>query len=127
MLPRKAPIPFDISISSPWALARILDGTCRSMYNDPETLKKSKAIPYIIQDATIIHNPSAGLPNPNKPNLNTQANMLIIITFFIPKRVMKNGIAKIKHTSDICEIDRIIAGCLTLRMLINAKITDTLG
>ena len=68
---------------------------------------------YYVHDKIIIHNPSPGFPNENKPNRNTQAIMLNSITSLIPKRFKKNGIAKINTVSDIWEIDMIIVEYLT--------------
>jgi len=49
----------------------------------------------------------------NKPNLKTQAIILISITFFIPNRYKKNGIARMNSVSEICEIDIIIVEYFT--------------
>ena len=56
----------------------------------------------------IIHKPSCGFPYANNPKRNTQANKLINITRLIPKRLKKNGIARINNVSEICEIDMMM-------------------
>ena len=61
----------------------------------------------------IIQRPSAGLAYANKPNLKTQAIILISITFFIPNRYKKNGMASIKSVSEIWEIDIIMVEYFT--------------
>ena len=50
---------------------------------------------------------------PNKANRKNQANILISITIFIPKRFKKNGIVKINTVSDICDNDINIFECFT--------------
>jgi hypothetical protein len=96
-----APKPFDIIMNNPCAEERILESVEVSTNNEPDILKKSNAIPYTMQEAIIIHNPSAGFPNENKPKRNTQAIIEINITCLIPKRFKKKGIAKINQVSDI--------------------------
>ena len=62
LLPRKAPTPLVIIINKPWALDLIFASVVVSTNNDPEILKKSKAIPYTMHEKMIIHNPSEGFP-----------------------------------------------------------------
>src|ERR1700742_1035368 len=57
--------------------------------------------------------PGPGLPIPNKPNRNTQAKMLIIITILIPNRRRKKGIVRINSVSDIWEMESSKFECLT--------------
>ena len=100
-LPKIAPIPLVIIINKPCAEERFFESVFVSTNNDPEILKKSKAIPYTTHDKIIIHNPFTGSPKAKSPKRNTQANILINITCLIPKRFKKNGIAKINKVSDI--------------------------
>ena len=74
-------------------------------------LKKSNATPYTIQLSTNIHNPEPVSPKPNNPNLNTHANMAIIITFFIPKFLRQKGISSMQQVSLICDNDIRISAC----------------
>ena len=60
--PKIAPIPFTIMVKGPCALDLMLGDTDFSMYKEPETLKKSKAIPYMMHDKIIIQRPSVGFP-----------------------------------------------------------------
>ncbi len=92
--PKTAPKPLVIIINNPCAEERILEFVDVSTNKEPEILKKSKAIPYTIQDKIIIHKPSVGFPKANNPKRNTQANIEINITCLIPKRFRKKGIAK---------------------------------
>ena len=72
----------------------------------PETLKKSKATPYTIQDKIKSITPGiAGLPTPKNPKRKTHANSDINITILIPKRFKKNGIINIQSASLICDIE----------------------
>src|SRR6267154_1497429 len=66
----------------------------------------------MIIDNTNRLNPSPGLPNPNKPNRNTQAKMLMIITFLIPNLLRKNGMVRMNNVSEICEVHRSKFRCL---------------
>jgi glutathione S-transferase len=68
------------------------------------------AIPYTMQLSTIIHRPGPGSPYANSPKRRNQASMLMVITVLIPKRFRKNGMARMKSVSEICEIDMMIAG-----------------
>ena len=88
----------------------------RSTNKEPEILKKSNAIPYTIIDRTRSHKPEPGFPIPNNPNRNTHASMLISITCFIPNRLKKNGIARMKRVSDICESEIRILLCFTAKL-----------
>ena len=67
----------------------------------------------MIIDSTSIQRPAPGSPTANSPKRNTQAKMLISITFLMPKRCRKNGIARMKSVSEICEIDSSRFGCST--------------
>src|ERR1700761_6079668 len=100
-------------MKSPCALARIAGSLCVSTKSEPEILKKSNAIPYTMHERMIIHNPSPGLPYANKPKRKTHAIILKNITYLIPNFLKKNGMAKMKSVSDICEIDIMIAGYFT--------------
>lgn len=111
--PKIAPIPFTIMVNSPCALDRMLGDTDFSMYKEPETLKKSKAIPYMMHDMIIIQRPSVGFPKANRAKRRTQANMLMSMTCLMPKRFMKKGMASMKRVSLICEMLIIMAGYLT--------------
>jgi len=64
-------------------------------------------------ESTNIHTPSPGLPVPNKPKRSTQANILMSITFLIPKRFKKKGISRMQSVSDICDKDIKILACST--------------
>jgi hypothetical protein len=55
----------------------------------------------MMHDRTIIQSPSVGFPKPNNAKRNAHAIILMIITFFIPNRFMKNGIARINKVSEI--------------------------
>src|ERR1043165_2402246 len=85
VLPSHAPAPFVIIMNNPWALALMLESVFVSTNRDPEMLKKSKAIPYTIQDKTINSVPATeGSPYAKSPNLNTQAHIAKSMTVFIP-------------------------------------------
>jgi len=64
---------------------RILGSTSFSTNNEPEILKKSKAIPYTIIDRMMATAPMpTGEPMANKPKRKNQASILINITVLIP-------------------------------------------
>src|SRR5690606_11904567 len=114
-LPIIAPNPLVIIINKPWAEERIEGSVALSTYIEPDTLKKSNAIPYTILERIIIHNPLPGSPKENRPKRSTQAVILISITDLIPKRFIKKGMVRIKMVSDICEMDTIIVDDFTTR------------
>jgi septal ring factor EnvC (AmiA/AmiB activator) len=57
----------------------------------------------------------------NRPNLNTQANMLISITVLMPYRFRKNGMSNIQSVSDICESDMRMLACSTPKVPANSS------
>ena len=120
--PMTAPSPFVIMKNKPCALALVSGFVSNSTNKEPEMLKKSNAIPYTIMDKISIQMPAPGSPNPNSPNRNTQANILISMTRLIPKCLKKKGMAKINRVSDICEIDSRITECLTPKESANSGI-----
>ena len=69
----------------------------------------------MIIDSTSSAKPLPGLPIANRPNRKTQAKMLISMTFFMPKRLRKKGMARIKSVSEICETEMRILGYLTAK------------
>ena len=95
-----------------------------STNREPDILKKSKAIPYTMQDKTIIHKPPEGSPYANNPNRNTHASMLMSITCLMPNFFRKKGIARMKRVSDICEIDIISVEYFTTTELANSGIVE---
>src|SRR5690606_41992168 len=95
-----APNPLDIIIKTPCALERIFLSVSLSTNKEPETLKKSNAIPYTIMDKTNIQTPVPGFPTPNNPKRKNQANIAINITFLIPNRFKKNGINKDRKSDE---------------------------
>ena len=60
--------------------------------------------------------PLPGFPTPKKPKRNTHANIAMSITFLIPKRFKKNGIARIHNASQICEIEINMLECCTAKV-----------
>ena len=112
-LPRIAPNPLVIIINNPCALALFSFGTFEFTNKEPEILKKSKAIPYTIQETIIIQSPSVGFPKDSNPKRKTHAIILINITFLIPNLDKKNGIARMNKVSETCEIDMIMVEYFT--------------
>lgn len=49
--------------------------------------------------------PSPGFPRPKSPKRSTHAKILMSTTTLIPKRLRKNGIARMNNVSDICDTD----------------------
>ena len=94
MVPKYAPNPFVIMMNNPWALERKRESVVVSMYMDPEIKKKSKAIPYTMQDNTMNTLPIGTIPKAKNPYRKTQANKANNMTFFIPNFFKKNGILK---------------------------------
>ena len=52
-----------------------------------------------------IQTPPPGLPAPKKPNLNTQANIAMSITFLMPNLFMQIGMRSMQSVSEICEME----------------------
>lgn len=67
-VPIVAPNPFVIIMNNPCALDLMFGVVILSTYRPPDTLKKSKAIPYTIHDSRNIHSPPSGLPAPKIRN-----------------------------------------------------------
>src|SRR5579872_7184978 len=56
---------------------------------------------------------SPGLPMPNNPKRNTQAKMLISMTFLMPNLCKKKGIVRMNRVSDTWEMESRRLGCFT--------------
>src|SRR5476651_1184680 len=75
-----------------------------------------------MHDKMIIHKPSAGFPNANKPNRSTHASMLNSITYLMPNLRRKKGMVRINNVSDVCEIANMLNGNFTAHVFWKAVI-----
>ena len=123
IIPMMVPNPLVMKINSPCAPLRIEGSVPFSTKILPEILKKSNAMPYTTIERISANTPGKpGSPIANRPKRRNHANMLISITLLMPNFFRKNGIARIKSVSLICESESNMLGYFTTKLCSNSGI-----